>query len=229
MRSLLLHDIAKPGHCSQSESLRNSISLWNEQPVLVGRMGPRVRGIHRSGSVSLFRESWRKCVILCWLSLSMWFVCLTPPPHLLLLPLLFHLDCNFFPLHAPQKLFVSVWVRSIYGHVQLSKRQQFLKNEIENKSKTPFFDLLNISTANFMQGSAAEMSSMLWNDGSVVMATLYTHITPCSSTIWGPFFLREVRSYLLNGKDLFCFYNWKWIVTNVELLHAKDQKEITQK
>lgn len=64
---------------------------------------------------------------------------------------------------------------------------------------------------------------------SVLSWQLYIHITPCSSTIWVLFFLRKVRSYLLNGKDLFCFYSWKWFVTNVELTHAKDQKQITRK
>lgn len=111
-------------------AVTNSITLWNEQPVLVGRKRPRVRGIFRSRNVSHFHESWRYCVIVGRLSMSVWFVCLTPQL-LLLLPLLFNLDCNFFPLHSPQKLFVSVWVGSIsLQHVQ----KKFLKRKQNQNS-----------------------------------------------------------------------------------------------
>lgn len=174
MRSLLPHDIAKPGHCSQGESLRNSILLWNEQPVLVGRMGPRVRGIHRSGSVLLFRESWRKCVILCRLSLSMWFVCLSPLP----ISSSYHSSSIWTVTFSHCMLFKSCLCLCVWDpSMAMYRYQQFLKNEIENKSKTPFFDPSNVSTANFLQRSAADMPSMRWNDVSVVMSTIYTHYT----------------------------------------------------
>lgn len=64
----------------RSTFLRNSITLWNEQPVLVGRMGFRVRAIHCSGNVSHFHEYWMECATVGRLSLSLWFVFLPPHP-----------------------------------------------------------------------------------------------------------------------------------------------------
>lgn len=87
------HYMAKLCPCSQIDFLRNSITLWNEQPVLVDRMGFRVRAIHCSGNVSHFHEYWMESATVGRLSLSLWFVFLSPPPP----PLLFHLDCNLLP------------------------------------------------------------------------------------------------------------------------------------
>lgn len=70
------HYMAKLCPCSQIDFLRNSITLWNEEPVLVDGTGFRVRAIHCSGNVSHFHEYWMNTVGR--LSLSLWFVFLPP-------------------------------------------------------------------------------------------------------------------------------------------------------
>lgn len=107
--------------CSQIDFLRNSITHWNEQPELVDGTGFRVRAVHRSRNVSHIHEYWMERATVGRLSLSLWFVFLTPLsslPHLLLF---FILDCNLLPrtrctlLKTDFCLLPSfVWVRSFF-------------------------------------------------------------------------------------------------------------------
>lgn len=86
----MAHYMAKLCPCSQINFLRNSITLWNELPVLVDRMGFRVRAIHCSRNVSHFHEYWTEYSTVGRRSLSLWFVFLLTP----------HTIVTFSPLPA---------------------------------------------------------------------------------------------------------------------------------
>ena len=160
----------------QSHRLLEKFNYTKEQEMLVDRMGPRVRAIHRSGNVSHFHESWMECAIVGRLSLSLWATpphppLLPPPPWLLLLPLLSYWDC--VSPNACSYLFASVWVRTIPGpawqqHLRLSKGRKIEK-------RSPPFHPFNVWTVRFLQRDSTAMPSVVWNDISVVMATIVTH------------------------------------------------------
>lgn len=194
MRSLLPPDMAMQGPCSRTDSLRNSITLWKEQEMLVDRMGPKIRAIHRSRNVSHFHESWMECAIVDRLSLSLWFVCLTPRP----LPFSSHSSpiwIAFLPLYAPQNLFVSMWVRTIPGQA-LQQHLQLSKGGKKNRKQNPFVASFQcISTANYLQRTSTVMP-VLWNDINVVMATIFTYYAMLFHNLTN---LTNIRYHLLNG------------------------------
>lgn len=97
----------------QSHRLLEKFNYTKEQEMLVDRMGPRVRAIHRSGNVSHFHESWMECAIVGRLSLSLWPPPRTPPcsPH----PLDYFsshsspIGTVFLPMRAPTCLHLCGW------------------------------------------------------------------------------------------------------------------------
>lgn len=112
--------------------LRNSITLRNEQPALVDRMGFRVRAIHCTGNVSHFHEYWMECATVGRRSLSLWFVFFLPPPP--------HLDYNLLPRTRCTllktdfcPLLLSVWVRSIPGQALQRMMSDYAHNMHHHK------------------------------------------------------------------------------------------------
>lgn len=136
MSSLLPPDMATQGPCSHFDSLRNSITLWKEQEMLVDRMGPRVRAIHRSGNVSHFHEPWMEWAIVGRLSLSLLCVCLIPPPPFLflLLPLFSHLDC-VSPTVCSAELYLCGWEPSL---ARLCSNMYSYQRGEKNRKESPF-------------------------------------------------------------------------------------------
>lgn len=141
MRSLLPPDMAMQGPCSCIDSLRNSITLWKEQEMLVDRMGPKIRAIHRSRNVSHFHESWMECAIVD--RLCLWSVCLTPlSPFPLLLPLFSYLNC-VAPTVCSAEL-VCICVGENHPWPGLAATSTAIKGEKKMENRTPLLHPFNV-------------------------------------------------------------------------------------
>lgn len=191
-------------------AVTNSITLWNEQPVLVGRMRPRVRGIFRSRNVSHFHESWRNSVIVGRLSMSIWFVCLTPPfsyfSHSSSIWIVTFSNC----ILLRSCLCLRGWNQSHLTATCTAIKRKSLKIKINQNS---FLWSLQCRSSQLVAKIIYwdALNAMKWCH--VVMAIIYT--TPCTSTIW----VVKCNCLLRNVR-----YSWEWIETNTELAQGDDQK-----
>lgn len=170
------HDMAKLCPCSHIDFLRNSITLSNEQPVLVDRIGSRVRAIYCSGNVSHFHEYWMECATVGRLSLSLWFVCLPPTPSS---SVTFSCSLKLIFVLSPQ----SVWVRSIPGQRLMQTAHITVTRYLEKcwllwARKHPrnlFSHELPSMHSQYLHRPSKSSILFARNDVNVVMATILTH------------------------------------------------------